>query len=115
MMRLMVVTAITALALSAGLHAQSAASQALPKCMEDAPPLNVDVTDVSIAQVLPFFGAGCGVEIRVEGVEGTAAVRTVPHIRFQQTKISEIFRFTLQAYGLKYNVIDDKTIVVTKQ
>jgi hypothetical protein len=83
--------------------------------MEDAPPINVDVRDVSLAQVLPFFGSGCGVEIRVEGVEGTAAVRTVPRMQFQQTKISEIFRFTLQAYGLKYNVIDDRTIVVTKQ
>jgi hypothetical protein len=113
-MRSMILTAATALALSAGLSAQNA-PPALPKCMEDAPPINVDVKDVSLSQVLPFFGSGCGVEIRVEGVEGTAAARIVPHLQFQQTKISEIFRFTLQAAGLKYNVIDDKTIVVTKQ
>ena len=114
-MRLMILTAAIGVGLAAGLGAQSAASQALPKCMEDAPPINVDVKDVSLAKVLPFFGAGCGVEIRVEGVEGTEAVQTLPHIHFQQTKISEIFHFALQAYGLTYRVLDEKTIVVTKQ
>jgi hypothetical protein len=113
-MRLTILTAASALLLSAGLSGQTA-PQALPKCMEDAPPINVDVKDVSLAKVLPFFGADCGVEIRVEAVEGTAAAQTVPHIQFQQAKISEIFRFALQANGLKYNVLDDKTIVVTRQ
>jgi len=110
----MVLTASAALLLTGGLYAQAGAP-ALPKCMEDAPPINVDVTDVSIVKVLPFFGAGCGVEVRVEGVEGTAALEPVPHIQFQQTKIGEIFRFILPAYGLKYSVLNDRTIIVTKR
>jgi len=39
--------------------------------MQDAPPFNVNVTDVSVAKVLPFLGASCGIEVRVEGIEGS--------------------------------------------
>ena len=69
-MRVIVLTAAAALVLSAALSAQNV-SPALPKCMEDAPPFNVNVTDVSVAKVLPFLGASCGIEIRVEGIEGS--------------------------------------------
>jgi hypothetical protein len=113
-MRLRVLAASTVLVLSTGVYAQSA-PQALPKCMEDAPPISADVTEVSIAKVLPFLGAGCGVEIRVEGIEGTGAVRNVPRLQIQQTRIADIFRFLLQPYGLKYTVLDEKTILVTRQ
>lgn len=73
------------------------------------------VTDVVAGQVLPFLGASCGIEIRVEGLEGTDATRPLPNLQFRQTKVADVFRFIVQHYGLKYSVVDDKTIVVTKQ
>jgi len=39
----------------------------------------------------------------------------MPNIQFRQTKIADVFRFIVQANGLKYSVLDDKTILVTKQ
>jgi hypothetical protein len=109
-----VVLAIAALSLSAGAFAQSQ-PPALPRCMQEAPPVNVDVKDVSVAKVLPFLGASCGIEIRVEDVEGTEATRTLQSVRFQQAKVTDIFQMLVQASRLKYTVVDDKTIVVTKQ
>ena len=112
MMTLAVVAA--ALALASGVFAQNGQTT-LPKCMQDAPPFNVAVTDVVVSKVLPFLGASCGIEIRVEGMDGTDAARTAPNIQFRQTKVADVFRFIVQAYALKYSVVDDKTIVVTKQ
>jgi hypothetical protein len=71
-MRSMVLVVITALALSVAAFAQNGQS-ALPKCLQDAAPFNVDVREVTVAKVLPFIGAGCGIEIRVKNVEGTEA------------------------------------------
>src|SRR5215471_8875094 len=114
MMRLAMLTTTGALLLSAGLYAQGA-TPALPKCLQDAPPVNLEAKDVTVAKVLPFLGAACGIEIRVESVEETRAVRTVPNLRFQQAKVADIFRMLLQTSGLTYRVLDEKTIVVTKQ
>ena len=111
-MRSILLTAI-ALVLAAVLHAQSA--PALPACMQNAPPVNVEAKDVSVAKVLPFLGASCGVEIRVEGVDETGVMRSVQSIRFQQARVADIFRMLVQASGLTYRVVDEKTIVVTKQ
>ena len=113
-MRLILLTATSALVLAAVLHAQSA-PPALPACMQNAPPVNVEARDVSVAKVLPFLGASCGVEIRVEVVEETGAMRSLPNIRFQQAKVVDIFRMLVQASGLTYRVVDERTIVVTKQ
>src|SRR5262249_54516474 len=113
-MRLTVLTTTGALLLSAGLYAQSA-PPALPKCLQDAPPVNLEAKDVSVAKVLPFLGAACGIEIRVESVDETQAVRAVQSLRFQQAKVADIFRMLLQASGLTYRVIDERSIVVTKQ
>jgi len=113
-MRLTLLTTTGALLLSAGLHAQGA-PPALPKCLEDAPPVNLEAKDVSVPKVLPFLGASCGVEIRIEGVDETAAVRSLPNLRFHQAKVVDIFRMLVQASGLTYRVVDEKTIVVTKQ
>jgi hypothetical protein len=112
-MRLTVLTTTGALLLSAGLSAQSAPP--LPKCLQDAPPVNLEANDVSVAKVLPFLGAACGIEIRVESVDETQAVRAVQSLRFQQAKVADIFRMLLQASGLTFKVVDEKTIVVTKQ
>ena len=109
-----VVLAVAALSLSAGAFAQSQ-PPALPRCMQDAPPVNVDVKDVSVAKVLPFLGASCGIEIRVQDVEGTEATRTLQSVRFQQAKVTDIFQLLVQSSRLKYTVVDEKTIVVTKQ
>jgi hypothetical protein len=109
-----VLLAAAALTLSAGVFAQTPEAP-LPKCMRDAPPVNVDVKDVAVAKVLPFLGASCGVEIRVEGIEGTEAARQVPAIRFQQAKVADVFLFMVRSFGLKYSVLDDRTILVTKQ
>ena len=112
-MRSIALTLVAVLALASGVFAQNA--QTLPKCMQDAPPFNVAVTDVVVRNVLPFLGASCGIEIRVEGIEGTKAAQSVPNLHFRQANVAEVFRFIVQAYGLKFNVLDDKTIVVTAQ
>ena len=113
-MRSMVLVVITALALSVAAFAQNGQS-ALPKCLQDAAPSNVDFRDVTVAKVLPLLGAGCGIEIRVENVEGTEAARILPHVQFQQTKPADVFLMLVRSSGLKYTVVDDKTIVVTRQ
>ena len=100
-----------AIALSAGVFAQNA-EPALPKCLQEAAPANVDLKDVSVAKVLPFLGASCGIEIRVEGIE---AARTVPRVQFQQAKPADVFMMLVRANGLKYVVVDEKTIRVFKQ
>jgi hypothetical protein len=105
---------VAALTFAAGIFAQTL-EVALPKCMRDAPAVNVDVKDVAVAKVLPFLGARCGIEIRVEGVDGTEAARQVPNIRFQQAKVVDVFLFMVRSFGLKYSVLDDRTILVTKQ
>ena len=68
----------------------------------------------TVANALPFFGASCGIEIRVENVEGTEAARELPRVQFQQAKPADVFRFLVNASGLEYTVLDEKTIVVTK-
>jgi len=113
-MRAMTLTVVAALTLAVGVVAQNVQTP-LPKCMQDAPPVNVDASDVAIAKVLPFLGASCGIEIRVEGIDATAAARTVPSVRFHQAKVSDVFLFLVRASGLKYNVLDDRTILVTKR
>ena len=113
-MRSMLLLMISAFALSVVAFAQNGPST-LPKCLQDAAPFNVDVREVAIAKVLPFLGAGCGIEIRVENVEGTEAVRTMPRVQFQQTKPADVFLMFVRSSGLKYTVLDDKTILVTKQ
>jgi len=105
---------VLALAVSVGVLAQNEQAS-LPKCLEDASPVNVDFKDVTIAKVLSFLGASCGIEIGVENIEGTEAARTVPNVRFNQTKPAEIFVFLVRTSHLKYAVLDDKTIVVTTQ
>ena len=113
-MRAMILTACISVTVSVvGVFAQNA-PPALPKCLQDAPPTNVDFKNVTIAKVLPFLGAPCGIEIRVEGVEGTEAARQVPNVRFQQTKPVDVFLFLVRSAGLQYRVVDDKTVVVTK-
>jgi hypothetical protein len=113
-MRSMVLTVVAALALSVVAFGQNEQS-ALPKCLQDAAPFNVDVREVTVAKVLPFLGASCGIEIRVENVEGTEATRTLPRVQFQQTKPADVFLVMVRHAGLKYTVLDDKTILVTKQ
>ena len=113
-MRSMVLIVAAALVLPIGVFAQSVQTT-LPKCMQDAAPVNVDFRDVPVAKVLTFLGASCGIEIRVEGIEGTDAARPVPSVRFQQAKVADVFLFLVRSAGLKYSVLDDKTIVVTKQ
>ena len=105
---------VAALTLSAGVFAQNP-EVPLPKCMRDAPPVNVDVKDVAVAKVLPFLGASCGIEIRVEGIDGAEAERQVPNIRFQQAKVADVFLFMVRSFGLKYSILDERTILVTKQ
>lgn len=112
-MRWMALTVVAVLALASGVFAQN--TQTLPKCMQDAPPFNVAVTDVVIGNVLPFLGASCGIEIRVEGIEGSKAAQPVPNLQFRQANVAQLFRFIVQTYALKFSVLDDKTIVVTKQ
>src|SRR6185436_1307287 len=111
-MRSMILTALAALALSPILLSQNA-QPALPKCLQDAPPVNVDFKDVSVAKVLPFLGASCGIDIRVEGIEGTDPARAVPRVQFQQARPAEVFLMLIRANGLKYTVVDEKTIRVT--
>ena len=111
-MRLLALTVMAALGFSVVGFAQNAPT-ALPKCLQDAAPFNVDVRDVVVAKALPFLGASCGIEIRVENVDGTAASRTLPHVQFQHAKPADVFLFLVNASGLKYVVVDDTTIVVT--
>ena len=113
-MRSMTLTVFAAFALSVVAFAQNVQG-ALPKCLQDAAPFNVDVREVTVAKVLPFLGASCGIEIRVENVEGTEAARTVPRVQFQQTKPADVFVMLVRSSGLKYTVLDDKTILVSKQ
>jgi len=114
-MRAMILIACIAITLSVvGVLAQNA-EPAFPSCLQDAPPINVDFRNVTIAKVLPFLGVSCGIDIRVEDVEGTAAARQVPSVRFQQTKPVKVFLFLVRSAGLKFSVLDDKTIVVTKR
>jgi len=113
-MRPIIPTVIALLTLSAGVLAQNA-QPPLPRCLQDAPPANVDFKNVSVAKVLPFLGASCGIEIRVEGVEGTEAARTVPAVQFQQAKPADVFLLLVRANGLTYTVVNDKTIRVTKR
>jgi hypothetical protein len=111
-MRFMLSTLVVTLSLAAGVFGQDA-SPALPKCLQDAPAANVDFKNTTVAEVLAFLAASCRIEIRVEGIEGTAAARRVPAVQFQQTKPAEVFAFLVRSSGLKYTTIDDKTIVVT--
>ena len=113
-MRSTALTVVAAVAFSVGVLAQNEQT-ALPKCMQDAAPVNVDFKDVTVAKVLPFLGASCGIEIRVENIEGTEAARTVPSVRFQQTKPADLFLLLVRSSGLKYSILDEKTILVTKQ
>jgi hypothetical protein len=36
-------------------------------------------------------------------------------VQFQQTKPADVFLMFVRSSGLKYTVLDDKTILVTKQ
>ena len=78
-MRSMVLIVVAALVLSIGVVAQSVQTT-LPKCMQDAAPINVDFKDVTVVRVLTFLGTSCGIEIRAEGIEGTDAAFSIKEI-----------------------------------
>jgi hypothetical protein len=77
--------------------------------------MHVDFKDVTIPQVLTLLGNACGVEVRVEGVLGIEAARTVPSVRFDKATLPDMFLFLAKAARLGYAVVDDKTILITSQ
>ena len=99
---------IAVFVLSVGVFAQNE----LPKSMQDATPVSLYFKNVSIPEVLTFLGKTCGVEVRVQGVDETAPTRQV---QFAKTKVADVFAFLVQSAGLSYTVVDEKTVIVTKQ
>ena len=97
-----------AFVLSVGVFAQAD----LPKSMQDASPVSLDFKNVTIPEVLAFLGKACGVEVRFQGVEETAATRQV---QFANTKVADAFALLVRGAGLTYTVVDEKTVLVTKQ
>jgi beta-lactamase regulating signal transducer with metallopeptidase domain len=95
-------------------RASAATSPELPHCLQDAGLISFDLKDVTIPQVLKFLASACGVEVRVEGIEGTEAARTVPRVQFSNTKLSEVFQFLVTAAGLSYAVVDETTLLITR-
>jgi hypothetical protein len=92
-----------------------ASSPELPKCLQDAAPTNVDLKDVTLPQVLTFLAGACGINVRVDDIPESEASRVVPRVQFNQTKLSDVFRFIVTSAGWRYTVVDEKTLVLTRQ
>ncbi|HVZ20689.1 MAG TPA: M56 family metallopeptidase, partial [Vicinamibacterales bacterium] len=93
----------------------AAVSPELPKCLRDAAPTNVDLTNVTIPDALTLLGGACGISVRVEGIPEREASRVVPRVQFSQARPSEIFRFLITSASWRYTVVDDTTLVLTRQ
>jgi hypothetical protein len=107
-MRSLFLTVAAALTLSAGVVAQSD----LPKVMQDTKPPHTQFKDTTLPDILKTMGMVVNVEIRYQ-VAGEPV--KVPNVDFVSTSLADVFAFLVRSAGLKYTVIDDKTIVVTGQ
>ena len=106
-MRSTFLAVMAVLVLSVGVFAQND----LPKSMQDASPVSLYFKNVTISEVLTFLGKTCGVEVRVQGVEETATRQ----VQFARTSVADAFAFLVQSSGLSYTVVDEKTVLITRQ
>lgn len=92
----------------------TAASPELPECLEDAGLVNVDFKDVTILQVLTLLARPCGVDVRVDRLSESETSRVQPRIQFNQTKLSEVFRFLVVSAGWRATAVDQTTVVLAR-
>jgi hypothetical protein len=107
-MRSLFLTVAAALTLSAGAFAQSD----LPTVMRDTKPSHTQFKDTTLPDMLKVMGMAVNVEIRYQ-VPGEPV--KLESVDFVNTSLADVFTFLMRSAGLKYTVIDDKTIVVTGQ
>ena len=107
-MRSLFLTVAAVLTLSTGVFAQSD----LPKVMQATKPPHAQFKDTTLTDMLKIMGMVVNVEIRYQ-VAGEPV--KIPNVDFVNTSLAEVFAFLVRSAGLKYTVIDDKTIVVTGQ
>lgn len=104
-MRSMFLALAAALTLSAGVLAQSD----LPKRMQDTRH-DFQFKEAAVPDMLKLVGMSADVEVRYQV---TGEPIKMSNVGFKNTSVADVFAFLVRAAGLKYAVIDDKTIAVT--
>jgi type II secretory pathway component GspD/PulD (secretin) len=104
----------TFLALSVGVLAGQSPQADLSKLAPNSEPITLRFQKAQLADVLSFLSKASGIQI---GVTPDVTLPTDPiNINFNNAKFVDVFKLLVTgAANLSYNVIDEKTVLITKK
>jgi type II secretory pathway component GspD/PulD (secretin) len=107
------VIAAALLAFSVGVLAGQSPQTDLSKLRPNSEPITLRFENAQLANVLSFLSKASGIQI---GVTPDVTLPTDPiNVNFSNAKFVDVFKLLVTGANLSYNVIDEKTVLITKK
>jgi type II secretory pathway component GspD/PulD (secretin) len=103
----------TFLALSVGVLAGQSPQTDLSKLAVNSEPITFRFQNAQLADVLSFLSKASGIQI---GVTPDVILPTDPiNVNFSNAKFVDVFKLLVTGASLSYNVVDEKTVLITRK
>jgi hypothetical protein len=103
----------TLVSLSVGVFAGQSPETDLSKLTPNSEPITLHFESAQVVNVLSFLSKASGIQI---GVTPDVTLPTDPiSFNFSNAKFVDVFKFLVTGAGLTYNVVNEKTVLITKK